>query len=138
MTDLGTLGSGHYSYANAINNKNVIVGSSFTDELDSIFHAFMTDGTSLTDLNSKVTSKAADWVLSEASGINDSGVIVGVGSLSGARHGYMLKPLTPGDANADLKVDFTDLVTLAQHYNTQGGAIWETGDFDGDGNVDFA
>jgi probable HAF family extracellular repeat protein len=137
MSDLGTLG-GHYSYANAINNKNVIVGSSFTDDLDSIFHAFITDGTSLTDLNSKVTSKAADWVLSEASGINDTGVIVGVGTLSGAKHGYMLKPLTPGDANADLKVDFTDLVTLAQHYNTQGGATWETGDFNGDGNVDFA
>jgi probable HAF family extracellular repeat protein len=138
MTDLGTLGSGHYSYANAINNKNVIVGSSFTDDLDTIFHAFITDGTSLTDLNGKVTSKAADWVLSEAAGINDSGEIVGVGTLPGARHGYMLKPLAPGDANADLKVDFVDLVTLAQHYNTQGGAIWETGDFNGDGNVDFA
>ena len=138
MNDLGTLGSGHYSYANAINNKNVIVGSSFTDDLDSIFHAFITDGAGLTDLNTKLTSKAADWVLSEASGINDSGEIVGVGTLSGAKHGYMLKPLAPGDANADLKVDFADLVTLAQHYGAAGGATWETGDFNGDGNVDFA
>jgi hypothetical protein len=41
-----------------------------------------------------------------------------------------------GDANRDRKVDFNDLVALAQYYNT-AGKIWPDGDFNGDGNVDF-
>ncbi len=44
-----------------------------------------------------------------------------------------------GDATFDGKVDFADLIVLAQHYNTPPGtAIWADGDFNGDGNVDFA
>jgi probable HAF family extracellular repeat protein len=136
MADLGTLG-GHYSYAKAINNKDQIVGGSFTDDLDTVYHAFLSDGTTMTDLNSKVTSKAANWVLAEASGMNDNGVIVGTGTLSGERHGFMLRPLLAGDANADGSVDFNDLVALAQNYNTSGSLDWEHGDFTGDGNVDF-
>jgi ELWxxDGT repeat protein len=42
-----------------------------------------------------------------------------------------------GDANRDRKVDFNDLVSLAQNYNTTGGKSWADGDFTGDGNVDF-
>ena len=45
----------------------------------------------------------------------------------------------PGDVNFDGKVDFADLVVVAQHYNTAPGtAVWADGDFTGDGNVDFA
>ena len=42
-----------------------------------------------------------------------------------------------GDANGDRKVDFNDLVSLAQNYNTTGGKTWVDGDFTGDGDVDF-
>jgi hypothetical protein len=42
-----------------------------------------------------------------------------------------------GDANRDKKVDFDDLVLLAQHYNILGGMTWADGDFTSDGNVDF-
>jgi probable HAF family extracellular repeat protein len=137
MSDLGSLG-GHYSYANAINNINQIVGGSFTDDADTTFHAFLSDGVSaMIDLTSKVTSKAADWVLSSASGINDRGFIVGSGVRAGDRHGFMLVPLAQGDANADGAVDFLDLAALAQNYNTSGAAAWEHGDFNGDGSVDF-
>ena len=135
MMDLGTLG-GHYSYAKAINNNNQIVGGSFTDNVDSIYHAFISDGLNMTDLNAKVTSKAANWVLAEATAINDGGAIVGTGTLSGQRHAFMLRPLTPGDANADGKVDFADLVAVAQNYGASN-ADWEHGDFDGDGIVSF-
>jgi hypothetical protein len=41
-----------------------------------------------------------------------------------------------GDATRDRKVDFNDLVKLAQNYNTTG-KVWPDGDFNGDGNVDF-
>jgi hypothetical protein len=43
-----------------------------------------------------------------------------------------------GDINHDRSVDFLDLATLAQNYNsTSGGMTWAQGDFNGDGNVDF-
>jgi uncharacterized membrane protein len=40
-TDLGTLGVAHYSYGLRINNSNAIVGGSFVDASDSIYHAFL-------------------------------------------------------------------------------------------------
>jgi hypothetical protein len=44
-----------------------------------------------------------------------------------------------GDANLDTTVDFTDLVALAQNYNTlDGNRVWTEGDFTYDGNVDFS
>jgi hypothetical protein len=42
-----------------------------------------------------------------------------------------------GDANRDRKVEFGDLVILAQNYNTAGGRTFDLGDFTYDGNVDF-
>jgi probable HAF family extracellular repeat protein len=136
MTDLGTLG-GNYAYANGINNNDQIVGGSFTDATDSIYHAFSSDGTTMTDLNTRITSRAADWVLTEAKDVNDAGAIVGVGKLLGAKHAFLLRPLAPGDATADGKVDFNDLVRLAQNYNSPDTLDWEHGDFTGDGHVDF-
>jgi uncharacterized delta-60 repeat protein len=43
-----------------------------------------------------------------------------------------------GDPNHDRKVDFSDLVVLAQNYNTPTGATFDKGDFNYDGQVDFA
>jgi autotransporter-associated beta strand protein len=42
----------------------------------------------------------------------------------------------PGDANLDYAVDFTDLVALAQNYETADN-VWAEGDFTYDGLVDF-
>jgi probable HAF family extracellular repeat protein len=137
ITDLNTLG-GHYSYANAINSSNQVVGGSFIDDADSIFHAFISDGVTMTDLNSKITSKAADWVLGEAKGINDTGSIVGTGTLLGQKHGFLLKPLKAGDANADGSINFGDLVAVAQNYGRADSVGWEQGDFDGNGTVNFS
>lgn len=41
-----------------------------------------------------------------------------------------------GDADVDGKVNFADLVILAQNYNLTGRS-WQTGDFDGDGSTNF-
>jgi autotransporter-associated beta strand protein len=47
----------------------------------------------------------------------------------------------PGDASLDGRVDFTDLVAVAQNYNTEVSAVtdswWLRGDFTYDGLVDF-
>lgn len=42
-----------------------------------------------------------------------------------------------GDTNFTGDVNFTDLLKLAQHYDTSTGMTWEQGDFDFDGDVDF-
>jgi autotransporter-associated beta strand protein len=43
-----------------------------------------------------------------------------------------------GDATLDGKVDFNDLVKLAQNYNiVDGTRLWSSGDFTYDGNTDF-
>jgi hypothetical protein len=42
-----------------------------------------------------------------------------------------------GDANLDGTINFTDLVALAQNYNTPSGATWSHGDFNFDGIVSF-
>jgi hypothetical protein len=44
---------------------------------------------------------------------------------------------TPGDANLDGRVQFADLVILAQNYNL-GGRTWTTGDFDATGTTAFS
>jgi hypothetical protein len=44
---------------------------------------------------------------------------------------------TPGDANLDGTVNFSDLLVLAKNYNTTGD-VWEQGDFNGDGTVNFS
>jgi len=43
-----------------------------------------------------------------------------------------------GDTNHDGKVNFADLVAVAQHYGKIGGQTYSTGDFNYDHNVDFA
>jgi hypothetical protein len=42
-----------------------------------------------------------------------------------------------GDANGDGRVDFADLVKLAQSYDLPAGRMYATGDFTGDGATDF-
>jgi len=46
--------------------------------------------------------------------------------------------LQAGDVNHDGTVNFTDLVILAQHYNSTNVPLYEDGDLTGDGTVNFA
>jgi hypothetical protein len=43
------------------------------------------------DLNRLIPSRSG-WVLSEATGVNDAGQIVGTGRLLGKDHGFLLTP----------------------------------------------
>ncbi len=91
---LGTMG-GQYSYGLAINNGNVIVGGSFVDPGDTIYHAFIAPSNSLVDLNGMMDASGAGWTLVEARAINDSGQIAGIGLYNGARHAFLLSPVAP-------------------------------------------
>jgi probable HAF family extracellular repeat protein len=90
MTDLGSLDPFHTSFANAINNAGQIVGTSFTSA--GAEHAFLSNGTTMTDLNSLI-DPGSGWDLETASGINDAGQIIGHGLDPVDRSGGFL--LTP-------------------------------------------
>jgi probable HAF family extracellular repeat protein len=94
ITDLGTLG-GTNSYADAINTSGEIVGAAETSS--GVQHAALFVGGKVVDLNSTLSPSLAAYItLREASGINDSHVIVanGVDSRNGRDVAFLLTPST--------------------------------------------
>lgn len=90
MVDLGDLaGGGELSMALAINEAGVVVGSAA--DATSQNRAVMWKDGLLTDLNSLLTgADAGDWVLAQATGINESNQIVGWGWYQGQTRGFLL------------------------------------------------
>jgi probable HAF family extracellular repeat protein len=99
MHDLGTLPGFQDSVATAINAQGQIVGyvgNAQADSYDgSLMHAALFDsGTGkVTDLNGFLPT-GSGWVLNDATGINDSGQIIGYGTLNGVGEGFLLTPST--------------------------------------------
>jgi len=126
-TDLGILGD-QYSTALAINNNGVVVGTS--DD-----RAFVWSKNSMTDLNTLIDA-GTGWVLSSATGINDAGQIVGIGSLGGDPfRAFILTPthLCPADFTHDGVLDIFDLFAFLDAFN--GGD--SVADLTGDGVLDI-
>jgi probable HAF family extracellular repeat protein len=112
MTVLDTLG-GNYSYAIGINNSNIIVGGSFIDENDTVYHAFVCIGNSVVDLNTQLDATGAGWTLIEARAINDAGQIVGIGRFGGADRAFLLNPVVtmpPAPTITGLKISGPDIL----------------------------
>jgi hypothetical protein len=88
LVDLGTLGASTSSFGLAVNDNALVVG-------DSGGRAFLWGGPEgMFDLNSLIsTSNQANWVLTEATGINDANEIVGEGLLNGVLHAFELTPI---------------------------------------------
>ena len=90
VRDLGLLSGGTSSHANSINTAGLIVGQADTG---GSLRAVLTDtnGNGLIDLNSLV-DPGLGWTLTSATGINDLGMITGVGTLNGRDHAFLLTP----------------------------------------------
>jgi hypothetical protein len=104
------------------------------------FHAFLWHGTaaSATDLGAFLPPGFDD---PEALAIDRDGNIAGLAWRVVANHDAYAQMIvwtpqrSPGDVNLDGAVDFTDLLTLVQHYGQSGG--WVDGDMNGDGTIGF-
>jgi len=92
MTDLGVL-SGSYSEGDAINNAGVVVGQASIRNNTGylIYHAVIFRGSGAKDLNNLIPARSG-WVLTQATGINDAGEIVGYGIFQGQTHAFLLNP----------------------------------------------
>jgi probable HAF family extracellular repeat protein len=96
MQDLGTLG-GDISWATNLNNlgqivgySDMIAGNDLSDMTD--YRACLWENGRIVDLNSLIDENS-DWVLYEARDINDLGQIVGLGSINGVSHAFLLSPV---------------------------------------------
>jgi probable HAF family extracellular repeat protein len=93
ITDLGTL-RGTYSAGFGINGAGQVVGFSLiTGDRDEHAVFWDADGT-MTDLNTQIPPDSG-WVLQEARGLNDDGLIIGFGTHNGQVHGFLLTPVGP-------------------------------------------
>ena len=89
MRDLGTIaGSTSTVWGFAINDSGVVVGQS---TFKSTYHAFVYSSGKMKDLNSMIPA-GSGWELTEANGINAAGQIVGMGTINGQEHAYLLTP----------------------------------------------
>ena len=88
--DLGTLPGSTNSYALGLNRSNVVVGVSL---LPSGARAVIWAGGTMTDLNGLIN--ASGWELKEATGINDSGQIVGWGVTNEQERAFLIQPVPP-------------------------------------------
>jgi len=111
MTDLGTLG-GNYSFANGINGSSQVVGVAYTTS-DTAQHAFLYSGGTMFALDNLIPSSSG-WTLSDATGINDNGQIVGFGRINGATHAFLLTPgaAAPVTTGTNVAVDLGPQVDL--------------------------
>ena len=99
--DLGTLG-GSYSSATAINGAGQVVGLSTDASGD--YGVFLWSEGRMTDVGSRLTPDSQGWTLSIASDINDSGQIVGYGTINGKAHAYLATPVPEPASLAALAV----------------------------------
>lgn len=93
MEDLGTLPqSDGFSWGFGINSSGAVVGlSQVIRNANYIDYAFVRDGGRMKNLNILIP-KDSGWVLNAAYGINDSGQIVGEGTIDGKMHAFLLTP----------------------------------------------
>ncbi|OGP87918.1 MAG: hypothetical protein A2157_02665 [Deltaproteobacteria bacterium RBG_16_47_11] len=107
LTDLGTLRAGG-GEARGINDHGQIVGWSYVP--GPIPHAFLYESGVMIDLNT-LLPPGSGWVLNYAYDINDKGRIVGVGTIDGQSHAFLMVPLIPEIELNPTSLDFGTMTT---------------------------
>ena len=126
MTNLGSLNGGSSADSEAfdINSTTKVVGLSTFVGGGGLLnpHAALWQNGQITDLN-KVIPKNSGWELSKAFGINDTGYIVGSGSINNQHHAFLAIP--PSMAPATLTAAKSTTGTVATHSlrSTQAGPL---------------
>jgi probable HAF family extracellular repeat protein len=101
LIDLGVLPGGSSSLAYGLNDMAQVVGAVSYGSIQpgqASSQAFIWDSIDgMFNLNLLISlNDQANWVLTEATGINDNDQITGVGLLDGVEHGFLLTPI-PGE-----------------------------------------
>lgn len=98
LVDLGVLAGGSSSIAYGLNDLAQVVGAVSFGGGQTNSQAFIWDSIlGMFNLNTLISSAdQANWVLTQATGINDNDQITGVGLLNGTLHGFLLTPI-PGE-----------------------------------------
>ena len=113
MTDLGTLG-GYVSTAFALDGAGSVVGTA--EDGAAAMHAFVwSPVAAMSDLNELIPVNAG-WVLTEARGVNDSGVIVGNGLRNGQPRAFVLTPDSGPDVAPPVAVATAGNITALNPY----------------------
>lgn len=101
-TALGVLNNNFkFSEAFDINDLDQIVGTSQVQNSPSGFHAILYENGEIKDL-SELIGCDTGWILQDARGISNSGIITGTGVFEGERRAYLLTPLAGTAPDCDI------------------------------------
>jgi probable HAF family extracellular repeat protein len=114
MTVLGML-AGRQTVAQAVNNHDQIVG--YGAVADHHWHAFVIENGAMVDLNDRIPGNPG-WDLNFVTDINDSGQIVGIGTLDDRVRAFLLTPVS----NPAMAID-APTGTVGTTFTASGWAI---------------
>ncbi|MDH5256350.1 MAG: DUF3466 family protein [Gammaproteobacteria bacterium] len=101
------------TWATAVNDSDQVVGGGLinnTTDATKRRKAILWEGTAAFELNTLVPDMAG-WQLQDATDINSSGHIVGLGKLNNKYHGFLLTPIPGSLVSADLSLNATIINT---------------------------
>ena len=119
--DLGALGAGTFADALAINTQGVIIGnSSLTSDPASVQHGFISQGGTMTDLNSLIPA-GSGLTITQARALNDQDQIVGIATdTDGLTHAVLLTPTSVPEPSGLLLAGLGATVLLASARTRRG------------------
>ena len=98
----------YVTWGTAINNDGLVVGGGLinnTTNFNDARKALLWENNVAYELNTLLTDDTGSWKLQDATDINNSGYIVGIGKLNNVFHAFLLTPEASIPASADLSLN---------------------------------